>query len=328
MRAHGEQHPDAGVLPGPGPPHHRGQVEPTAPGPGERPQAGHDHRDHIDRAVADLRHDRSVELRPRRDGHVRRGHRLGVQPELGVVARSSWRRSPRRWPRPRSAGSSELASVATVASARHGLTSMMIVSIGVALGRPLPLPVPHRRRPQAVRPVHAAARPGQHRADRPRPALAVDHGPLGARSSSASRLFLLLRPLRQGDPRRVRQPRSRLVERHRHRPRHPVVWVLGGALAGLGGVFYGLEFGISWDMGFTLLLLMFAAITLGGLGNPFGALVGSLVIGLMVELWTWVVPERQRPQERRRLGRPHRDPADPPAGHPRQQGADRMNRGI
>ena len=51
-----------------------------------------------------------------------------------------------------------------------------------------------------------------------------------------------------------------------------IVWVLGGALAGLGGIFYGLEFGVKWDMGFTLLLLMFAAITLGGLGNPFGAL--------------------------------------------------------
>jgi branched-chain amino acid transport system permease protein len=69
-----------------------------------------------------------------------------------------------------------------------------------------------------------------------------------------------------------------------------IVWILGGALAGLGGVFYGLEYGIRWDMGFTLLLLMFAAITLGGLGNPFGALLGSLVIGLFVELWTWVVP--------------------------------------
>jgi len=69
-----------------------------------------------------------------------------------------------------------------------------------------------------------------------------------------------------------------------------LVWVLGGALAGLGGVFYGLEFGIRWDMGFTLLLLMFAAITLGGLGNPFAALVGALVIGVFVELWTFVVP--------------------------------------
>ena len=69
-----------------------------------------------------------------------------------------------------------------------------------------------------------------------------------------------------------------------------LVWVLGGALAGLGGVFYGLEFSIKWDMGFTLLLLMFAAITLGGLGNPFGALLGSLIIGIFVELWTWIVP--------------------------------------
>ena len=69
-----------------------------------------------------------------------------------------------------------------------------------------------------------------------------------------------------------------------------LVWVLGGALAGLGGVFYGLEYGIKWDMGFTLLLLMFAAITLGGLGNAFGALVGALLIGVFVELWTFVVP--------------------------------------
>ena len=69
-----------------------------------------------------------------------------------------------------------------------------------------------------------------------------------------------------------------------------IVWAIGAALAALGGVLYGLEFQIRWDMGFTLLLLMFAAITLGGLGNPFGALVGSVVVGVFVELWTWVVP--------------------------------------
>jgi neutral amino acid transport system permease protein len=66
-----------------------------------------------------------------------------------------------------------------------------------------------------------------------------------------------------------------------------IVWIVGGVLAGLGGVFYGMEFGVSWDMGALLLLLMFAAITLGGLGNPFGALIGSLVIGIFVELWAW-----------------------------------------
>ena len=42
--------------------------------------------------------------------------------------------------------------------------------------------------------------------------------------------------------------------------------------------------GIKWDTGLQILLLLFAAVTLGGLGTAFGALVGSLVIGLVVEL--------------------------------------------
>jgi branched-chain amino acid transport system permease protein len=65
---------------------------------------------------------------------------------------------------------------------------------------------------------------------------------------------------------------------------------MGGALAGLGGVLLGLDQQVRWDSGAGLLLLMFAAITLGGLGNAFAALVGSLVIGLAVELWTWFFP--------------------------------------
>ena len=41
-------------------------------------------------------------------------------------------------------------------------------------------------------------------------------------------------------------------------------------------------------MGFRLLLLMFAAVTLGGLGTAYGALLGSLVIGLVVEMSTLI----------------------------------------
>jgi neutral amino acid transport system permease protein len=68
------------------------------------------------------------------------------------------------------------------------------------------------------------------------------------------------------------------------------VWLVGGALAGIGGILYGLDIGVQWDMGFRLLLLMFAAVTLGGLGNPFGAILGSVVIGIFVELWAWLLP--------------------------------------
>jgi len=69
-----------------------------------------------------------------------------------------------------------------------------------------------------------------------------------------------------------------------------LVWILGGALAAIGGVFRGLDEQASFDMGSRLLFLMFAGITLGGLGSAFGALVGSFVVGIMVEVASLVVP--------------------------------------
>jgi branched-chain amino acid transport system permease protein len=68
-----------------------------------------------------------------------------------------------------------------------------------------------------------------------------------------------------------------------------VVWMLGGALAALGGVLLGLSDQVQWDMGFRLLLLMFAGVTLGGLGTAYGALVGSLVVGVFVQMSTLVI---------------------------------------
>ena len=67
-----------------------------------------------------------------------------------------------------------------------------------------------------------------------------------------------------------------------------VVWIAGGALAALGGVFFGLD-QIKWDLGFRILLLIFAAVTLGGLGTAYGALVGAVVVGLVINLSTLVI---------------------------------------
>ena len=69
-----------------------------------------------------------------------------------------------------------------------------------------------------------------------------------------------------------------------------MVWIAGGALAALGGVFRGLDEQVSFDMGGRLLFLMFAAITLGGLGSAFGALIGGFVVGVLVETASLVVP--------------------------------------
>lgn len=64
-----------------------------------------------------------------------------------------------------------------------------------------------------------------------------------------------------------------------------LVWTVAMGLAGLSGLMYALiTNGIKWDSGLQILLLLFAAVTLGGLGTAFGALLGSLVIGLVVEV--------------------------------------------
>lgn len=70
------------------------------------------------------------------------------------------------------------------------------------------------------------------------------------------------------------------------------VWVLGTTLAGLGGVFQGLDTDIDPFLGFQLLLLIFAGVELGGFGTAFGALAGSLIIGMSTEVSTlWISPE-------------------------------------
>jgi neutral amino acid transport system permease protein len=68
------------------------------------------------------------------------------------------------------------------------------------------------------------------------------------------------------------------------------VWALGGGLAALGGVLFGIQQQVQFEMGFRLLLLMFAGITLGGLGTAYGALVGSFVVGVFIELSTIWIP--------------------------------------
>jgi len=68
------------------------------------------------------------------------------------------------------------------------------------------------------------------------------------------------------------------------------VWALGAGLAALGGVLFGVQQQVQFEMGFRLLLLMFAGITLGGLGTAYGALIGSFVVGLFIELSTLFIP--------------------------------------
>ncbi len=70
-----------------------------------------------------------------------------------------------------------------------------------------------------------------------------------------------------------------------------IVWIIGSLLAGFSGILWAyFRPGIRWDMGGQILLLIFAATTLGGLGTAYGALIGSIIVGILVESSSLIIP--------------------------------------
>jgi len=61
-------------------------------------------------------------------------------------------------------------------------------------------------------------------------------------------------------------------------------WILTAVLTAFGGGLYGLITTVRPNMGWFLILPMFAAVILGGIGNPYGAIAGGLVIGIAQEM--------------------------------------------
>jgi branched-chain amino acid transport system permease protein len=70
-------------------------------------------------------------------------------------------------------------------------------------------------------------------------------------------------------------------------------WIIGASLAAIAGVLAGLDTNIQPNLGWNLILPMFAAAILGGIGKPVGALLGGMVIGLIEELssYPWITDE-------------------------------------
>ena len=68
------------------------------------------------------------------------------------------------------------------------------------------------------------------------------------------------------------------------------IWIFGGALAGLSGILWGINYGFDYQVGFKILLLVFAGVTLGGLGTIWGTMAGSVLVGVMVEMSSLVLP--------------------------------------
>lgn len=63
-----------------------------------------------------------------------------------------------------------------------------------------------------------------------------------------------------------------------------VVWALAGALCALGGFLFGVKGAVVPELGWSLLIPVFAAMIVGGIGSPIGAVVGGVVLGLIQEM--------------------------------------------
>jgi branched-chain amino acid transport system permease protein len=70
------------------------------------------------------------------------------------------------------------------------------------------------------------------------------------------------------------------------------VFVVGSALAGLGGVMWGLyQQTVTPQMGAQVNILIFIVIIIGGLGSTGGALIGALLVGLMANYTGFLAPK-------------------------------------
>lgn len=61
-------------------------------------------------------------------------------------------------------------------------------------------------------------------------------------------------------------------------------WIIGGSLTAVAGVLLALQSQLTPELGFVLLLPIFASMILGGIGNPFGAFLGGLIVGIVGEV--------------------------------------------
>jgi branched-chain amino acid transport system permease protein/neutral amino acid transport system permease protein len=74
-----------------------------------------------------------------------------------------------------------------------------------------------------------------------------------------------------------------------------LTWLIAGGLAAAAGVFLGIDTHLNPIMGWKLLLPVFAAAIVGGIGKPYGAVAGALIIGIAQELSTVVIPSAYKP---------------------------------
>jgi len=72
-------------------------------------------------------------------------------------------------------------------------------------------------------------------------------------------------------------------------------WAIGGVLMAVAGILLALQAQLNPQLGFAVLLPLFASTILGGIGNPLGALLGAMVVGIAQEVSVEFFPPGYKP---------------------------------
>ncbi len=99
-------------------------------------------------------------------------------------------------------------------------------------------------------------------------------------------IYLLLQHTKLGTMIRATSDNIELARIRGIRTESVVVWtwLISSGLAGLAGVMLGLIGTIDSHMGIEMLLVIFASVIMGGIGNPYGAVAGAMIIGITMEV--------------------------------------------
>jgi len=110
-------------------------------------------------------------------------------------------------------------------------------------------------------------------------------------------VFLLLNRTRIGIAMRAASDDTDLARLRGIDTKRLVIYVslLGGIIAGTAGIMLGLDANLRPNMGFVFLIPVFAAVILGGIGDPVGAVVGGYILGLGTEVSVAVIPSEYKP---------------------------------
>jgi branched-subunit amino acid ABC-type transport system permease component len=75
-----------------------------------------------------------------------------------------------------------------------------------------------------------------------------------------------------------------------------LTWLMAGAMAGLAGFVLAISIGsLTPTLGYSFLLVIFAAAIVGGIGKPYGAMLGALIIGMAMEVSALYIPADYKP---------------------------------